>query len=174
MMFPECALAGTVTSRPEPRLRRREPGDLRLMRAPGVRGKATTIPALRPLPAISSVPPIDTWCGLLLQVDAGVQRTLVMRTEVTCAVGVMAKPRARPATGMLGAVGAPPPDAVPPELAASASGAPPTSEPAPARSEHSDAAAAAAAGSVNRLWAPVLAKRFPSRLLSPPDGGVRG
>ena len=174
MMFPECALAGTVASRPAPLLRRREAGELRLMRAPGARGKATTIPALRPLPAIKSVPPLDTWCGLLLQADVGVQRALVMRTEVTCATGTSATPRARPATGTLGAVRPPPPDAVPPGLAASASGAPATSEPAPPRSQHSDAAAAAALGSVNRLWAPVLAKRFPSRLLSPPAGGVRG
>src|SRR5207245_1435344 len=97
--------------------------------------------------------------------------SLVMRTEVTCALGELALPRAgRVADPPAGAVGTDgrPAGAVPPALAASApSGAP--------SGEHSEAAVAAAARSVSRLCATVLAKRFPSRgLPSPPDGGVRG
>ena len=94
MMLPECAPVGTVTIRPEPSPRRRAPGELRLMRAPGLRGKATTIPALRPRPVSASVPCTDTWWGLVLQWLVGVQAALVMRTEVTCALGVLATPRA--------------------------------------------------------------------------------
>ena len=55
-MLPECAALGTVTIRLEPVLRRRDPGELRLMRAPGLRGKATIMPAARPLPVSASVP----------------------------------------------------------------------------------------------------------------------
>ena len=40
------------------------------MRAPGARGKATVMPGFRPLPASSSVPCVDTWCGLPLQLRA--------------------------------------------------------------------------------------------------------
>src|SRR6266566_9726771 len=91
-----------------------------------------------------------------------------MRTEVTCALGLLAMPRGARAgaAGALGAVdagGAPPPGAIPPAPAASA----PVGLPA---SEHNDVAAAAAVRSVSRLCTPVLAKTFPSRqLLSPPE-----
>src|ERR1700730_4424794 len=45
MMRPECAPLGTVAIRPSGVWRRREPGELRLIRAPKARGKTTTIPA---------------------------------------------------------------------------------------------------------------------------------
>src|SRR5437899_5432972 len=172
MILPECAPLGTVTIRLAPLVRRCAPGELRLMRAPGRRGKATTIPACRPLPVSASVPCTDTWCGFEPQRDAGVQLALVMRTEVTCAEGELAIARAGRvvdlAAGAACAGGTPRAGAVPPAPAASApSGA--------SSGAHSEATAVAAARSVSRLCATVLAKRFPSRqLLSPPDGGVRG
>src|ERR1700740_3041070 len=86
MMLPECAALGTVTTSPALALRRCAAGELRLMRAPRLAGKATSNPARKPRPASSSVPCTDTWCGLALQLELGVQRTLVIRTEVTCAL----------------------------------------------------------------------------------------
>src|SRR5437660_12304649 len=121
MMLPECAPLGTVTVRLAPLLRRRAPGELRLMRAPGLRGKATTMPACSPRPVSASVPCTDTWRGFALQRDAGVQLALVMRTEVTCALGELALPRAGrvadPPAGAAG-TGGRPAGAVPPALAA--------------------------------------------------------
>src|SRR5438132_11184871 len=90
MMLPECAALGTLTSRPAAFARRCAPGDLRLMRAPGRAGNATVNPALSPLPVSSSVPCTETWCGFALHLVCGVQVTLVMRTEVTCALGLRA------------------------------------------------------------------------------------
>src|SRR5438309_11662686 len=83
-MRPECALEGTCTINPSRVARSRAPGELRLMRAPPERGKATTIPARRPRPAKSNSPCTETWCGLPLHLGVGTQLTLVMRTEVTC------------------------------------------------------------------------------------------
>src|SRR2546429_6102214 len=83
-MRPECALEGTCTINPRRVARSREPGELRLMRAPPERGKATVIPARRPRPVKSSSPRTETWRGLPLHLDVGTQLTFVMRTEVTC------------------------------------------------------------------------------------------
>src|SRR5438128_2158010 len=84
LMRPECALEGTCTINPSRVARSRAPGELRLMRAPPERGKATTIPARRPRPAKSSSPRTETWRGLPLHLDVGTQLTFVMRTDVTC------------------------------------------------------------------------------------------
>src|SRR5690348_1905302 len=62
MMWPECALLGTVNSSPARVWRRCETGELRTIRPPGVRGNAIVDPAPRPLPAISSV----STCGLVV------------------------------------------------------------------------------------------------------------
>ena len=60
MMRPEWALPGTVRISPALVMRRCETGERALMRAPGVRGKATVVPARSPLPASSSVPRAET------------------------------------------------------------------------------------------------------------------
>ncbi len=54
------------------------------MRAPGVWGKATTMPFVNPLPVSSRVPWVETSCGLLAHLTVGAQLTLVMRTVLTC------------------------------------------------------------------------------------------
>src|SRR5256885_10932103 len=127
-MRPECALEGTCTINPRRVPRSREPGELRLMRAPAERGKATVIPARRPRPAKSSSPRTETWRGLPLHLDVGTQLTLVMRTEVTCRLvlevfvaGVAGV--ARVVVTGAPAFGAPdaPGEATPPALAAAAS-----------------------------------------------------
>src|SRR5271166_6183031 len=53
------------------------------MWAPGALGNATTMPGVRPAPVSSSVPWVETWCGLPLQWTAGTQLTLWIRTLVT-------------------------------------------------------------------------------------------
>src|SRR6476646_1724088 len=94
MMWPECALAGTVRISPATVLRRCDGGEPLTIRPPGVRGNAITVPVVIPLPAINSVPWTDTWCGLPLHLAAGTHATLVIRTLVTCglvaAVGLRA------------------------------------------------------------------------------------
>src|SRR5438128_7849408 len=97
MMLPERAALGTVATSPAALARNRAAGELRLMRAPRRAGKATIHPALNPLPTSSSVPCTETWCGLALHLACGVQVALVMRTEVTCALGVADAAEAEPA-----------------------------------------------------------------------------
>ncbi len=60
MMRPECAVEGTVTSSPLERPSDAAAGELRLIVAPAERGNATTMPAFRPMPWISSVPRCET------------------------------------------------------------------------------------------------------------------
>src|ERR1700676_2878277 len=97
MMYPECALLGTVASRPAAAGCRCAAGEELEMRAPGERGNATIIPAFSPLPLTSSVPWIDTWRALALHLAAGTQLALVMRTEVTCRLeALLAPPAAAP------------------------------------------------------------------------------
>src|ERR1700760_1076549 len=84
MMWPECAVLGTVSTSPAFVLRRCDPGEVRPIRAPGERGNAIVMPESRPLPAISSVPCVDTWCGLPLHFACGTQLTLVIRIVVMC------------------------------------------------------------------------------------------
>jgi hypothetical protein len=113
------------------------------MLALGLLGKATVSPAAIPLPAISSVPRSDTWCGFVPQWLTGTQCTLVMRTLLTCelAVGLL-PPLARVS------VIPPPAGAVaPPGLAAAAIAAQGTT------STHSSTVAVVAIDLV-RLWAP--------------------
>ena len=162
-MCPECALLGTVSTSPERVLRRCETGERLTIRPPGVRGKAITDPAASPLPAISSVPRAETWCGLPLHLAAGTQLTLVIRTLVTCRlaapfVAVVLFAGAE-ATGGAVVVG----EAAPPAPAACATGAPASSA-----SEHESAAASVAARSQSpapdRLWTMVIAKVIPSTM----------
>src|SRR5437016_12889369 len=125
MMLPEWAVEGTVTISPALVGRRRAPGELLEMRAPGVRGKATIIPVRTPLPPSSNVPRTETWRGLLLQRGAGVHFALVMRTEVTCALGAL-RSGAALAAGLAARVtagGPPAPGGAPPGVAPAA-GAP--------------------------------------------------
>ncbi len=84
-----AGLAGDRVAQVRGRLRCRE---TRLMCAPGDLGKATTMPGCRPTPSSSSVPCVETWCGLPLQWAAGTQLTPVMRTLVTCGELVFALP----------------------------------------------------------------------------------
>lgn len=122
------------------------------MRAPGECGKATANFVASPLPAISSVPWIETWCRLLLHLAVGMQLTLVMRTVRTCRLvdaGVGAA-----LCGLafcVGLEGA----ALPPGLAAFAGEDWPTKQ-------HSSAEATAARGNMDR-WGALLAKKIPSR-----------
>ena len=60
-----------------------------------LRGKPITIPVLSPLPAISSVPWVETWRGLALHLRGGMQLTLVMRTLVTCGLPPSSRLRGR-------------------------------------------------------------------------------
>src|SRR5262245_4726567 len=83
MTCPECAPLGTVTISPRLELRRRAAGELLLMRAPALRGNATTMPAFSPVPPISRVPLIDTCRGLRLHLGAGTHLTLLIRTDST-------------------------------------------------------------------------------------------
>jgi hypothetical protein len=92
MIRPEWALPGTVAISPAVRLpgfarRRRDPGDIRLIRAPGEEGKARTIPGFSPIPPTSRVPCRETTWGLELHRGAGVQLTLVIRIVKTCRFG---------------------------------------------------------------------------------------
>ena len=59
-MSPECAAAGTVTTRPSFEECRCAVGELRAMRAFHECGKATVWPLFRPLPPSSSVPCVET------------------------------------------------------------------------------------------------------------------
>src|SRR5271165_902831 len=112
MMRPEWAEWGTVTRRPRPLERSRAAGPTRLIRAPGWVGKTTIMPACRPLPFSSRVPPSETVWGLLEQWLAGTQPTLEIRTGAGCEGAV---------PGLLGATGwLAPPTGVPPGLAPSA------------------------------------------------------
>ena len=63
MMFPECASSGTVTTSPAAAWCSRAPGEALLMRAPGECGNAISIPEAIPLPAITSVPWVETSCA---------------------------------------------------------------------------------------------------------------
>src|ERR1700759_4288747 len=108
MMWPECALLGTVSRRPALVLRRCAAGERRTIRPPGVCGKAIVEPGPSPLPAINSVPCVETWCGLPLHFDFGTQLTLVMRTVSTC--GLVA---VRVLAAGSGAVGPAPPLTLP-------------------------------------------------------------
>ena len=83
-MLPECAAFGTVTSRPCEPLRRCAAGEALEIRAPRECGNATTMPAARPLPAISRMPWVETSCGLVVQLLTGMHFTLVIRTVFTC------------------------------------------------------------------------------------------
>ncbi len=163
------------------------------MRPPGVRGNAIVDPAAIPLPAISSVPRSDTWCGFVLHLAAGTQLTLVIRTLVTCGlvavdllVGV-GFGAGFDGAGLAGADAtggaAPPGDAVPPGLALDAALATDALAPVDAGasvSAHDSAAASVAAWSAcpipDRLWATLLAKTIPFRggpVARPCFGGVR-
>ena len=167
-MRPECALEGTCTINPRRVPRSREPGELRLMRAPAERGKATVIPARRPRPANSSSPRTETWRGLPLHLDVGTQLTPVMRTEVTCrlalevfevfVVGVAGVARVV-VTGAR-AVGAPVPpgETTPPALAAAASPAPGAN----GSRQKSATAAVAATAKLPRVRASVVANKVRS------------
>ena len=61
-MYPECALAGTVTTRPSFDMCRCALGELPAMRACHDRGNATDSPLFRPLPCISRLPCVETSC----------------------------------------------------------------------------------------------------------------
>ena len=186
MMCPECAALGTVSTSPAFVLRRCEPGELRPIRAPGECGNAIVMPESSPLPAISSVPCVDTWCGLPLHFACGTQLTLVMRTLVTCglvAVFVLAAAGAEvlgagvvPGTDAVVVAPAPPVEVTPPALVAAAFEA----DPARPTNEHDSAATVVAAKrlkrSLDRLWAALIAKTIPSAAgkFICPIGGVRG
>src|SRR5580700_9081595 len=115
MMLPECALFGTVTSRPADPLRRCAPGETLEIRARGLLGKATVIPVASPRPAISRMPWSETWWGLAPQWLTGMQRTLVIRTVVTCELefGLLA-------AGLFAGVPPPPGALAPPGLVVAA------------------------------------------------------
>jgi hypothetical protein len=118
MMCPEWALVGTVTISPALVWRRREAGETLLMRAPADLGKPTTMFGFSPGPASSSVPWVETWWGLPLHLLTGTQLTVVIRTLVTCAEGVLLVVVVL-TLGVVAAGGALPPADVPPGLAAS-------------------------------------------------------
>ena len=80
MMWPGVGLAGDGQYQALAVLRRCECGEVGPMRAPGVWGKATTMPFVSPLPVSSRVPWVVTSCGLALHLMLGMQLTLVMRT----------------------------------------------------------------------------------------------
>src|SRR5450631_1614314 len=122
MMRPECAVEGTVTSRPLELALRWAAGELRLIVAPAERGNATIMPALRPMPWISSVPRWETWCGLTEQLAAGMQLTCTIRMLVTCALTVLAVTGVLLLEGAAGTVWEPGAD-VPPGLFAALAGA---------------------------------------------------
>ncbi len=187
MMCPECAVLGTVSTSPAFVLRRCEPGEVWPMRAPGERGNAIVMPEIRPLPAISNVPCVETWCGLPLHLGCGTQLTLVMRIVVTCglvAVFVFAAAGAEllgagvvPGAAEVGVDPAPPVELTPPALVAAALTAVPVRL---AATEHDSAASVAATRrlkrSPDRLWAAFIAKTIPSTAgkFICPVGGVRG
>lgn len=157
-MWPEWALAGTVTISPALPWCRCAAGETRLTRAPGDLGKATTIPLVRPGPCSSRVPWMDTWWGLALHLAVGVQLTRVMRTVLTCSEETTVV--------LLGAAGALEPGApVPPALAARQAPAPPRAN---AKSEMDTAARW-----MMRLWAAALAK-ITKPLLPPRPTVVEG
>src|ERR1700683_5128845 len=131
------------------------------MRAPGDLGKATTMPGVRPTPPSSSMPCVETWWGLPLQWTAGTQATLSMRTLVTCDDALLLLVALGPP---LLVVVVPPAACVPPGLDAIAGSA-------REASRHS-AATAVAAMSLDRLWAPVLAKTSELLRAEPPSGRV--
>jgi hypothetical protein len=108
---------------------------------------------------------------LPLHIASGTQRTLVMRTEVTC--GLAALFVLVPGAAVVGAA---PAGAAPPVPAASAAAGPP---PSAASAQGSDArriAARSLRGKLGRVWAAVIAKRSPFAAgeLRCPMGGVRG
>src|SRR5271166_6558079 len=148
MMCPEWALVGTVAIRPAAALCRCAAGEVLEMRAPAVRGKATIIPVFSPLPVNSSVPRVETWCGLALHLGVGTQLALVMRTEVTC----------RLETPFVPDVGAAPPAV----LAVAAPGL--------KADAHASNPTTAALRDFDRLWAPVLAKMIPFDPVTSHDG----
>src|SRR5437763_3845490 len=153
MILPEWALEGTVTSRPWLVWCRRAPGEVRLMCAPAERGNATVMPLFRPTPPMASVPRIDTWCGMALHLEAGTQRTLVMRTLRTWRL-MLPVP-----TGEEAAEGALPSDgSVPPGLAAT--------DTRGSSSGHRIPTTSARAPTTDRLCTSVLAKMIPSRRTS--------
>src|SRR5438128_348490 len=172
LMRPECALEGTCTINPSRVARSRAPGELRLMRAPPERGKATTIPARRPRPAKSSSPRTETWRGLPLHLDVGTQLTFVMRTDVTCRL--LALEVFGAGVAVLVVTGAPtfgaadpPGEATPPALAAAASPAPSSAS----SGQQSAAAAVAAMARLPRVRASLVANKV--RSLCADARGVR-
>jgi hypothetical protein len=185
-MWPEWAALGTVSTSPAFVLRRCEPGDVRPMRAPGARGNAIVIPEVRPLPAISSVPCVDTWCGLPLHLGCGTQLTLVMRIVVTwglVAVFVFVEAGAEllgagvvPGAAAVVVAPEPPVEATPPALAAAVLEAVPTRLTKEHDSAANDATARRLKRSPDRLWAALIAKTIPSTAgkFVCPIGGVRG
>ncbi len=140
-------------------------GEKLLIRAPGAFGKATTMPGLSPTPPSSSVPWVETWCGLALQCAAGTQLTLWIFTLSTCREGLAAALAPAPVRPVdeLGAlvVEVPPAFAVEVTLGAEAPPAPTASAVgAYVASARSDATMAVARTNLDRLWAPVLAKTW--------------
>jgi hypothetical protein len=136
-----------------------------------------------PLPAISNVPCVETWCGLPLHLGCGTHATLVIRMLVTCGLaaafvfalagadvlGAAVVPGVVFVAGALvpapapPALAEPPVETAPPALVAAAF----TAVPARPASEHDSAATTAAASllkrSLDRLWAALIAKTIPSR-----------
>jgi hypothetical protein len=96
MIRPEWARLGTVTINPALAARSRAAGELRLTRAPGPLGNATSIPGFSPIPPTSRVPRVETWWGLALHLAAGTQRTLVIRIVVTCLLAARRRAARRP------------------------------------------------------------------------------
>lgn len=111
------------------------------MRAPGVWGKATTMPFVSPLPVSSRIPWVVTSCGLLLHLTVGMQLTLVMRTVRTCGLDACMEVVLRGAAFRAG-LAAPEGAALPPALAAFACGWPIV--------QHSSAEATAASTNMDR------------------------
>jgi len=72
-MWPECALCGTATTSPRFELCRCAEGERLLIFAPGLRGKAMTMPLFRPLPCNASRPRMETSRELALQLFTGTQ-----------------------------------------------------------------------------------------------------
>jgi hypothetical protein len=153
MIRPEWALEGTVTTSPTLVRRSREPGEVRLMRAPGALGNATIIPALRPTPCSSNVPWAETSCGSTLHLDAGTQVAWRIRTVVTCGLAAVLEDVELPAPLVTVGTVVPAGGAVPPapEAPAAARGMAPNA--------HSNAAATVTRVSLDCLWANVPVKR---------------
>ncbi len=77
---PECALSGTVTTRPCFEECRCALGELLAIRASHECGNATVWPLFRPRPCSSSVPCVETSWGLVEQLLAGTHCTAMIAT----------------------------------------------------------------------------------------------